>query len=180
MKEPRAKPPPFSPVKEDRHDQTAQVDNIDSIDELDELEFDDDRFLEEYRLKRMQELEEAHNSVARREAFKNITAKEFVNEVTEASENAWVVCHLYKENIDDCCIMNACLGDLSLQQRDITFVKIVSTDCIPGYPDENLPTILLYRNRKCVKTLVGLKMFGGQGTSPDTVAQILREYISVK
>lgn len=42
-------------------------------------------------------------------------------------------------------------------------------DCIPNYPDENLPTVLLYRDTKCLQTLVGLRQFGGRGTSPDQV-----------
>lgn len=42
-------------------------------------------------------------------------------------------------------------------------------ECIPGYPDQNLPTVLLYRDTKCLQTMVGLRHFGGRGTSPELV-----------
>ena len=43
------------------------------------------------------------------------------------------------------------------------------SECIPNYPDANLPTVLLYKDTKCVQTLVGLRQFGGRGTSPELV-----------
>lgn len=45
-----------------------------------------------------------------------------------------------------------------------------TAECIPGYPDANLPTVLLYRDAKCAQTLVGLRQFGGRGTSPEMVS----------
>lgn len=42
-------------------------------------------------------------------------------------------------------------------------------ECIPGYPDENLPTVLLYKDKQCLQTIVGLRQFGGKGTSPELV-----------
>jgi hypothetical protein len=45
-----------------------------------------------------------------------------------------------------------------------------AAECIPGYPDDNLPTVLLYRDGKCAHTLVGLRQFGGASTSPELVS----------
>ncbi len=87
-----------------------------------------------------------------------------------------MVCHLFKDAVADCGILNACLGELSERYPNTKFVKIISTECIPGYPDENLPTILLYHNTKCVRTLVGLSAVGGKATSPDRVAMALNCY----
>ena len=42
-------------------------------------------------------------------------------------------------------------------------------ECIPGYPDQNLPTVLLYKDTKCQQSMVGLRHFGGQATSPELV-----------
>lgn len=69
----------------------------------------------------------------------------------------------------DCAILAQCLGELATRYPGTKFVKIVSTDCIPQYPDANLPTVLLYRDTKCQQTLVGLRQFGGQSTGPDQV-----------
>jgi hypothetical protein len=108
--------------------------------------------------------------------LETIRASEFVAQVTNAGEDVWVVCHLFKDAVADCGILNACLGELSERYPNTKFVKIISTECIPGYPDENLPTILLYHNTKCVRTLVGLSAVGGKATSPDRVAMALNCY----
>ncbi|MFM7217256.1 MAG: hypothetical protein ACKO1U_04480, partial [Bacteroidota bacterium] len=44
-------------------------------------------------------------------------------------------------------------------------------EAIPNYPDANLPTVLLYKDSKCLQTIVGLRQFGGQSTSPELVRQ---------
>ena len=33
--------------------------------------------------------------------------------------------------------------------------------CIPGYPDRNLPTLLVYRDRDVVLSFIGLQAYGG-------------------
>ena len=146
---------------------------------------DDDEFLQEYRRKRLEELDAAVKRTDSRikianGAYDMIRGSDFVKEVTEASEKVWVVCHLRKDSVPDCGILDACLQVLAERYKGVTkFVKIMSTDCIPGYPDAHLPTILLYHGKKCVKTLVGLGAVGGQGTSPDRVALTLNQYGSV-
>jgi hypothetical protein len=81
--------------------------------------------------------------------------------------------------VPDCAILAHCLGELATEYPHTKFVRIVSTDCIPGYPDANLPTLLLYKDTKCLHTLVGLRQFGGQGASPDRVALALNCHGSV-
>lgn len=149
-----------------------------------ELE-DDDEFLQEYRRKRLEELDAAVKKTDSQVKIANgtydmIRGSDFVKEVTEASEQVWVVCHLRKDSVPDCGVLDACLEVLAERYKGVTkFVKIVSTDCIPGYPDAHLPTMLLYHGKKCVKTLVGLGAVGGQGTSPDRVALTLNQFGSV-
>ncbi|KAF5959719.1 hypothetical protein HYC85_000928 [Camellia sinensis] len=54
----------------------------------------------------------------------------------------------------------------SWQQNTLTtkFVKIISTDCIPNYPDCNLPTLLVYNNGAVKANYVGLHNFGRRCT----------------
>ena len=54
--------------------------------------------------------------------------------------------------------------------------QLLSAECIPGYPDENLPTVLLYKDTKCVQSLVGLRQFGGRSTSPELLAISLNRH----
>ena len=49
------------------------------------------------------------------------------------------------------------LDDLCKKYVGTKFVKIISTDCIPKYPDQLLPTLLLYKNKKVMTTLEGKK-----------------------
>ena len=166
-----------------------------------------------------------------------------------------------RRSAPDCAILAQCLGELAGRYPGTKFVKIVSTDCIPHYPDGNLPTVgnlgplrralscacvqavptvhtvhslhlcsdwrclagsghpwaavgapaggrrgaggqgwrapaggrrrfnnskrrvvpplrcclwlqvLLYRDTKCVQTMVGLRQFGGHSTSPEQVCR---------
>ena len=183
LQEPVWQPDAFVPAEEDDTEtkkRDAEFLETKGVEELQELEddFADDRFMEEYRRRRIEELQKG---VARPRfgTVETIRGSEFVSQVTNAGDGVWVVCHLYKDAVADCGILNACLGQLAERYPNTKFVKIMSTDCIPGYPDENLPTLLLYSNGKCVKTLVGLVAVGGRGTSPDRVALALNCYGAV-
>ena len=176
FQEPVWKPDEYNPEEEPPKKDTAYLDTKDA-DELEELEdeFSDDRFLEDYRRKRIEELRKG-TTRPRFGTLETIRTSEFVAQVTNAGEDVWVVCHLFKDAVVDCGILNACLGELAERYPNTKFVKIVSVECIPGYPDENLPTILLYHNTKCIHTLVGLAAVGGKATSPDRVAMALNCY----
>jgi thioredoxin-like negative regulator of GroEL len=127
------------------------------------------------RLKRIQELQAA----AARPRFgtlDEISSNDFVLTVTEASHQYWVVCFLYKASHAGCQLLEECLVDLARQYPNTRFVKIISTSCIPNYPDQNLPTLLLYHDGGCVKHLVGLGLFGGRHATPEQVALVLNTY----
>ena len=159
------------------------MEDIGTLDELEELEdeFEDDRFMEEYRRKRMLELEQsATEKIKTKQELQHIYGQEFVKEVNEASEDRWVVCHLYKESVSDCSILNQCLGSLAEQYPETKWVKIISTECIPGYNDDFLPTLLLYRGKKCHKTIIhALQTMGGQSVSPARIALFLNQFGSI-
>ena len=67
--------------------------------------------------------------------------------------------------VGDCGLLAQCLDDLAAKHPGTKFVKIISTDCIPKYPDQNLPTVLLYRNTQLKQHLVGLLLYGGRNTT---------------
>lgn len=68
-----------------------------TLDELDELEdSEDEAVLLEYRNKRISELK----ALAERKKFgtvEEISAQDYVKEVTKAGEGIWVILHLYKQ-----------------------------------------------------------------------------------
>lgn len=57
-----------------------------------------------------------------------------------------------------------CLEELATRYPATKFVKIISTDCIPNYPDRNLPTLLVYNNGAVKANYVGLHNFGRRCT----------------
>lgn len=100
------------------------------------------------RRKRIQELQAAA-AKPRFGTVEEISSNEFIEKVTNTSEKAWVVCFLYKASHAGCVLLRECLVELARKYHGTRFVSIVSTSCIPNYPDQNLPTLLLYHNR-CV------------------------------
>nr|CAD1823859.1 unnamed protein product [Ananas comosus var. bracteatus] len=93
------KPPPFVPA-DDPDLRPKSKDWIDerSPEELEDLEddLDDDRFLQEYRKKRLAELRETAR-VARFGSVVPISGSDFVREVSQAPPDVWVVVFLYKD-----------------------------------------------------------------------------------
>ncbi|KAK1259988.1 hypothetical protein QJS04_geneDACA015487 [Acorus gramineus] len=171
------KPPPFAPSEEESSapKSKAWIDDR-TADELVELEdhpdLDDDRFLEEYRKKRLEEMRVA-TRVAKFGSVMTISGSSFVREVSQAPSDVWVVVFLYKEGIPECGILSRCLEELATRYPATKFVKIISTDCIPNYPDRNLPTILVYNNSAVKATYVGLIHFGNRKCTPESVALAL-------
>ncbi|VAH57881.1 unnamed protein product [Triticum turgidum subsp. durum] len=181
------KPPPFAP-RADADEQPRSKEWLDARDpdELEELEddLDDDRFLEQYRMgvirvisveiwrMRLAELKEAAKT-ARFGTIQPITGSDFVREVSQAPPDVWVVVFLYKDAIPECGLLETCLEELATKYAETKFVKIISTDCIPNYPDRNVPTILVYNNSAVKGTYVGLQKFGGKKCTPESVALAL-------
>ncbi|KNE61877.1 hypothetical protein AMAG_07149 [Allomyces macrogynus ATCC 38327] len=146
-----------------------------SLDELDELEDDeDDRVLEMYRRKRVLEMQEAASRRRFGEVIQ-ISKPDFVREVTEASKDVWVVVHLFKDGIPACRLINAILATLAPKHAETKFLKIVGDQCIPGYPDRNMPTLVVYGHGEMKFQLVGIQSFpGGQGCRVQDLEQLLK------
>lgn len=171
------KPEPFTPAQDlDLQPKSKSWIDERTTEELSDLEddpdLDDDRFLQEYRKKRMEELKKAAR-VARFGSVLQISGSDFVREVTQAPQDVWVVVFLYKDGFPDCVLLLRCLEELATRYPATKFVKIISTDCIPNYPDCNLPTILVYNNGAVKGTYVGLRHFGSRKCTPESVALAL-------
>ncbi|KAI8144497.1 thioredoxin-like protein [Fennellomyces sp. T-0311] len=141
-----------------------------TLDELDELEdeLDDDRIILEYRKKRMQEMQK----LAEKDKYGDVTQiskPDFIKEVTEASKDCYVVVHLFKDYIPACKLMNQHLAELAKEFKSTKFVKIVSDQCIPNYPDRNVPTLLVYGEGDIKANIVGAIAFGGMNMTVSSI-----------
>merc|ERR1719387_880554 len=141
---------------------------------------DEERFLEQYRRERLEQLRASGRASDQQQGsgvseVHFIRRDEFVKEVTEASNKAWVVVFLFKEGNEGCMLMSKCLEQLARKYYGTKFVKIVSTDCIAKYPDSLFPTLIVYRNGKPEKNINGMGSFGGKRISPESVAYELNK-----
>ncbi len=75
----------------------------------------------------------------------HIGQTEFVREVSQASNDTDVIVHLYQHSVMACKVLNAALEQLARRQRAVKFVKIVATEAIRNWPDQNCPALLVYR-----------------------------------
>ncbi|KAH9298709.1 hypothetical protein KI387_030391, partial [Taxus chinensis] len=167
------KPPGWTPADDATPSKSKEWLDSKTEEELEDLEddpdLDDARFLDEYRKKRLAELKE----IARKPRFGSvlpIVGSDFVREVSQAPPEVWVVVHLYKDGAPECGILGRCLDELAAKYPATKFVKIISTECIPNYPDRNLPTLLVYNSSNVKATYVGLHHFGGHRCTQESVA----------
>ncbi|KAL0080269.1 thioredoxin-like protein [Phycomyces blakesleeanus] len=163
------------------HARRREEEDLDNktLDELDELEdLEDDRIILEYRQKRLQEMQ----AVSSKEKYGDvvqISKPDFVKEVTEASKECYVVVHLFKDYIPACKLMNQHLAVLAKQFKATKFLKIVSDQCIPNYPDRNVPTLLVYGEGDIKANLVGAAQFGGMKMTVQSLRTLLAQYGAV-
>lgn len=68
-----------------------------------------------------------------------------------------VVCFLYKDSVEECRLLSGYLDRLAEKYPATKFVSIIGDQCIPNYPDKNLPTMLIYRNGELHRQIIGLR-----------------------
>ncbi|KAI0863473.1 thioredoxin-like protein [Xylaria cubensis] len=152
------------------------------LDELDALEDDEDEaFLEQYRQKRMQEL----NSLTKKSIHGSvypISKPDYAREVTEASNNGPVLVNLTSAlgtNIESR-VLSELWRQAAKEYGDIKFCEIRADKAIENYPDRNCPTILVYKNGDIVKQIVTLMTIGGVRTSMLQIDDLLVEIGAVE
>ena len=133
------------------------------LDELDELEDDEDEaFLEQYRQKRMQELNNLTKKAIHGTVYP-ISKPEYSREVTEASHKGPVFVNLTASmgtNVESR-VLSELWRQAAKEYGDIKFCEIRADKAIENYPDRNCPTILVYKNGDIVKQVVTLMTLGG-------------------
>ena len=104
-----------------------------------------------------------------------ITREQFVAEVNRAGDGVGVVVFLHKPKHYPSAYMEVLLERLAAKHRAVKFCRIGHHDCIPDYPDANLPTLLMYRDDDLLRQCVGLAAFGGDAYGVDDVEWELAE-----
>lgn len=151
-----------------------------TLEELEALEDEEDeRVLLEYRQKRLAEIQ-ATLQKSRYGDVRDISGDDYVEQVNKAGEGVWVVLHLYKQGIPYCTLVNQHLNQLAHKFKTTKFLRSVSTNCIPNYPDHNLPTIFVYRDGQLKKQFVGPDALRGMKLKVDELEWMLAEVGAVE
>ena len=174
---PKFVPEAYTPSEVIERDDPNRIASASSQRELCEMEddFGDDRFLEEYRRMRMDELKEAA-AVPRFGIITDVTRSSLIQEVTDCSSKHFVVVFLTRVNCGKCERVDTALHELSRKFPHTKFVKGTAADIMPGYPANKTPTVLVYRNRNVCATFVGCDAYGGEKhMTPEGVQLALNE-----
>ncbi|XP_052591163.1 phosducin-like protein 2 [Peromyscus californicus insignis] len=126
----------------------------------DEFDEEDIKAIEIYREKRLQEWK----ALTKKQKFgelREISGNQYVNEVTNAEKDLWVVIHLYRSSIPMCLLVNQHLSLLARKFPETKFLKAIVNSCIEHYHDNCLPTIFVYKNGQIEGKFIGVIECGG-------------------
>ena len=107
-----------------------------------ELE-DDDDFLEQYRLKRLEELKKEKER-PRFGTQLDIQRLEFEVQVTRAPPESIVIITLYQNYNPESVKLVQILDKVAQRHPYVKFIKMVATKCIENYLDMDVPGMLIY------------------------------------
>ena len=146
-----------------------------TVEQLNELEDEeDDEVLKRYKEKRIKEMKE-FASKPHYGKLLELKKQDYIQEVTNAPKDVYVVLHLYQDYIMDCKILDKILDSLAHRFVLVKFMRIKADECIEGLKDQNVPGVIIYHNSKMIKQLIpATYYFGGSGKlSQDKVEWIL-------
>lgn len=184
-KEPSRSPSPEIPTEAEQRERARKQATVTDLDEeLETADDDEERILQRLRQQRMQELA-ATSRKARFGRVYPISRPDYTREVTEASKDdsgssttnelrkgTGVVCFLYNPSMDTCKLLGGYLDTLAAKYPSTKFVSIIGNQCIPNYPDHNLPTMLIYRNGELRRQIIGLRPEIGLDGMKSTLSDI--------
>ena len=135
--------------------------NIEQLNELEDEE--DDEVLRQYKEKRLKEMREFASKPHYGKVYE-LKKQDFVQEVTNAPKEVYVVLHLYQDYVMDCKILDKIFENLAKKFILVKFMRIRATSCIEGYPDSNVPGVIIYHNNELMKQFLPCTYyFGGEG-----------------
>jgi hypothetical protein len=147
------------------------------LDELDELEDEEEEaFLEEYRKKRMAEMNELTKKALYGSVYP-LSKPEYQREVTDASANGPVFVNLTSSmgtNVESR-VLSELWRQAAKEYGEVKFCEIRASQAIENYPDRNCPTILVYKNVDIIKQVVTLATIGGVKINMQKIDDMLVE-----
>ncbi|CAH8573227.1 unnamed protein product [Heterobilharzia americana] len=160
----KTEPPEELPVPPDPK---SILDNLTSeeleekFDLLEDGEIDEEeaRFLEDYRRRRIAMMQE-EASKARFGSVREVTKADWTTEITNAGD-MFVVVHIGEKGNTLCSLIDDHFRKLAPKFPSVKFLRGESSLCIPNYPSNNLPSILVYKAGDLKEQLIGPDAVGG-------------------
>lgn len=146
--------------------------NLEELQELED-EFQDDKFILEYKQKRLNELKEIAKG-AKYGELREIRYDNYKKEVNEASNDCFVVLLLHQEYLENSRVLNEIFLMLAKKFPAVKFLKIEATNCVNNFKDEDVPTVFIYKNGEIFKQFLPASFyFGGKNMTWKKVEWIL-------
>lgn len=128
--------------------------------EEDEFFSDEDAFMNDYRLRRIEEITNLYESKKRFGNYKEIDIDGYLTEIDDEDKNVFVCIHLYEPMLPACRQMNFCLAYFAKDFPKIKFRYILASKVSEKFGDGSgagLPALLIYKGGELFHNLVDVK-----------------------
>lgn len=159
-----------SPTARERLTHAKDDEEIAFLEDEPGLDDDDERFFEKFRRARLEELkqEALHSKYG---FVETLSRDEFIPKVTNASLNGgpnstpmYVIVELFKEGLESSLSTSVVISELGKKHPKVKFVRMVYDQCIQGWPESRVPTIIIYFGGEMREQLIGFKNCGQGNT----------------
>lgn len=142
-------------------------------------DFADDNFLEKYRQKRIDDLRKMQSRNRFGDVI-DISKDQWIHEVTEASKGGtYVLVHLFQDSVIECTLMDEALREIAAKYQYIKITRIKATSAVENWPDQNLPTLFIYKDNELAIQLLTLNNLYGKSMKPKGENMFVCLYVRV-
>lgn len=145
---------------------------------LNEVSQLDDDFLNEYRLKRLEEMRKSMEMMPTFGKMIDLQSENFVQAIDNENKNVTVIIHLWEHNKKGCDRMNGCLQHLAEEYSMVKFCRITVHEAKLShrFSVDGIPAFLIYKGGEVVGNFINLNNEFGQEFYPSDVEGFLLEH----
>lgn len=141
---------------------------------------DDDDALAAFRQRRMAEIQQIQQTHVFG-VVRHIPGSDYVKEITESSENCWVVGIMTSQGLEDCDVLLKVMSQVASRHRDVKFVSLYAKEAVAKLPDRLLPCVVLYHKGALVCQMTQLDQWkDGKTVTVDSVERLLGRYGTIQ
>lgn len=156
-------------------DQKEQYKDKQFLNEVSQL---DDDFLNEYRIKRLEEMRKSMQSMPTFGKLTDLSSENFVQAIDNENKNVTIIVHLWEHNKPGCDRMNGCLQQLAEEYNTVKFCRITANEAKLShrFSIDGVPAFLIYKGGDVVGNFINLNNEFGQEFYPSDVEGFLLEH----